>query len=136
MSADHILRFPATLGGLEQSAAALRELLDARHVVGGPRYNAELAFEEVVANIVRHAAATSEIEVAIRFDVDEILMTFEDDGVPFDPRASLDPVPPASIDEAPVGGLGLMLLRQILTRMVYERTPLHRNLLTLGISAR
>ncbi len=136
MTLDHMLRFPATLSGLEQGAGALRELLDSRHVVGGPRYNVELTFEEVVANIVRHGGPTSDVEVAIRFDDDEILMTFEDDGVPFDPRTSLDPALPTSIDDAPVGGLGLVLLRSVVTRMVYERTPVQRNQLTLAISAR
>ena len=54
-----------------------------------PRFKVELAFEEVAANIVRHGHPTEDVEVAIRFDDDEIVLTFEDDGAPFDPlRAS------------------------------------------------
>jgi serine/threonine-protein kinase RsbW len=131
----HLLRFPSTLDGLEHAAGALRDLLHARHVDDGPRYNVELVFEEVVANIVRHGSPTSDVEVAIRFDDEEIVMTFEDDGVPFDPLERPDPVAPTSIDDARVGGLGLVLLKK-LTRMGYQRTPTNRNLLTLVIPAR
>ncbi|MEQ1573770.1 MAG: ATP-binding protein [Vicinamibacterales bacterium] len=133
---QHRLRFPPTLPGLEHAASALRELLNARHVDSSPRYNVELAFEEAVSNIVRHGSPIGDVEVVIRFDDDEIVMMLEDDGVPFDPRERPDPVMPTSIDDAPVGGLGLVLLRKILTRMVYERTPQNRNLLTLAIAAR
>jgi serine/threonine-protein kinase RsbW len=132
---QHLLRFPATLDGLEHAATTLRELLNARHVDGGPRYNVELVFEEVVANIVRHGSPRGDVEVSIRLGCDEIVMTFEDDGVPFDPREHPDPVAPTSIDDAQVGGLGLVLLRK-LTRMAYERTPQDHNLLTLTIPAR
>src|SRR5258705_8153907 len=100
---QHLLRFPPTLAGLEETTDTLRKLLDAREVADAARYNVELVFEEVAANIVRHGSPTGEIEAAVRFDDNEIVLTFEDDGVPFDPRTRPDPVPPSSIDEAPVG---------------------------------
>jgi serine/threonine-protein kinase RsbW len=132
---EHGLRFAATRDGLEHGALALRDLLDAQHVGGGSRYNVELAFEEVATNIVRHGAPTSDVEFTIVFGVDEIVMTFRDDGIPFDPRAHPAPVAPTSIDDAPIGGLGLVLLRTISTRMEYERTPQDCNLLTIVIPA-
>ena len=133
---EHRMRFPPTLAALADAAEDLRGWLAAEQVNGRSRYNVELAFEEVVANIVRHGAPTDDVEVAIRFDADEIVMTFEDDGIPFDPRGTSDPVMPASIEEAEVGGLGLVLLRTILSRIAYQRTPQQRNLLTLAIQAR
>lgn len=133
---QHHLRLPSTLAGLEHAAGELRDLLAARRVDGKLRYNVELAFEEVVANIVRHGSPTGDIEVTIGFGADDIVMTFEDDGVPFDPRERPDPVEPASIEDAQVGGLGIVLLRRIPTRMAYERTPQHRNVLTLAMAAR
>ncbi len=132
-SNQHVLRFPATPSGLAHAAGTLQALLDAEHVAGGPRYNVELAFEEVVANIVRHGAPTGDVEAIIRFSDDEIVMTFEDDGVPFDPREHPEPVVPT--DDPPVGGLGLVLLRKI-TRIAYERTGQDRNVLTLTLPAR
>jgi serine/threonine-protein kinase RsbW len=133
---QHLLRFRATVAGLEEAGSALRALLDAHHVEGTPRYNVELAFEEVATNIVRYGFPAGDVEVALGFDNDEIILTFEDDGVPFDPRGQPAPALPTSIDEAQVGGLGLVLVRKVLTRMSYERTPQHRNHLTLAIAAR
>ena len=89
----HLLRFRATIAGLGEAAGALRDLLSMQHVDGDARYNVELAFEEVAANIIRHGHPAGDIAVAIRFD-DEIVLTFEDDGVPFDPRDQPAPVPP------------------------------------------
>ena len=130
-----IFRFPPTLEGLEAAASKLRTVLGGE-VDDDARYNVELIFEEVASNIVRHGCSTGEIEAAVRFEDGEIVLTFEDDGIPFDPRERPDRALPSSLDEAPVGGLGLVLLRTIVTRMSYERTRRGRNLLTLAIPAR
>ena len=126
------LRFPGTKSGFEGAAARLRGLLDVRRLEGAPRYNVELAFEEIVTNIIRHGSPT-DVEVAIAFDEREIVLTFEDNGVPFDPCEQPAPTLPESLDEAVVGGLGLVLVNKIVGRMTYVRTPQRRNHLTLTI---
>jgi serine/threonine-protein kinase RsbW len=132
---EHVLRFSATVAGHADAAASLRQLLDARQLEDGPRYNVELAFEEITANIIRHGSPTGEVNVQLEFTEDEIILSFEDDGVPFDPREQ--PTPPAatSLEKAPIGGLGLVLVRKISTRMDYQRTAEERNHLTLAIAA-
>jgi len=135
-SDQHVLRFPGTRAGFENAAAALRGVLDARGLSDGPRYNVELAFEEVATNIIRHGSPHGDVEVVIAFSEHEIVLTFDDDGAAFDPREHPAPAVPASIDEAAPGGLGLVLVRKVTSRMTYERTSQHRNHLTLAISAR
>lgn len=115
---------------------ALRECLDARGLHGAPRYNVELVFEEIATNIIRHGSPIGEVELALSFTEHEVVLTFEDDGVPFDPRLQPDPVIPSSLDEAPVGGRGLPLVRNVATRIEYARTPQSRNQLKLAIPAR
>jgi anti-sigma regulatory factor (Ser/Thr protein kinase) len=135
-TSHHALRFPATWAGFEEAATTLQRLLESEQLRGEARYNVELAFEEIGSNIVRHGAATGHVDVAIAFHDNEIVLTFEDDGVQFDPGTQLAPPTPASIDEAQIGGLGLVLVRKISTRMKYARTPEDRNQLTLAIPAR
>jgi len=135
MTNQHVLRFPGTRAGFEEAANALRGVLDARGVSGGPRYNVELAFEEVATNIVRHGSPRGDVEVIIAFDDREIVLTFDDDGTAFDPREQPAPPVPASIDEAALGGLGLVLVRKISSRLTYERTSRNHNQLTLAIAA-
>ena len=132
----HVVQFAATFAGLAGAAVALRQLLDACHLAGTPRSATLLAFEEIGTNIVRHGSTTSDVEVAIVFTPDEIVMQFEDDGVPFDPREHPEPALPQSLDDALIGGLGILLVRRFSARVHYERTPTHRNQLTVTIPAR
>jgi serine/threonine-protein kinase RsbW len=134
MARRHVLHFPGTFAGFEQAASALQPLLEVEGLHGSPRFNVELAFEEIGTNIVRHGSPTGDVHVAIVFDADEVVLTFEDDGVPFDPSGHAEPRKPSSLDDAPIGGLGVMLVRKFSTRMNYERTAEHRNRLTLAIA--
>jgi serine/threonine-protein kinase RsbW len=132
------LSFPATLSGFEQGFCGLRRALEGGSLGQAARYNAELVFEEIVANIVRHGASQGEqlgIEVSLEVGRDSIVITFDDDGVPFDPCGRTDPKLPSSLADAPDGGLGLMLVRRAASDMQYQRTPEHRNRLVVTLPA-
>jgi serine/threonine-protein kinase RsbW len=131
----HLLRFAATRAHFEQASADARRALDACGVQGRARYNAELVFEEVVSNVIRHGRA-EEMSVALACEsgASTIVLTFEDAGPPFDPLEHPAPVLPKSLEEAPLGGLGLLLARKASTDLRYERTPDQRNRLTVTIA--
>ncbi len=132
------LSFPATMTGFEQAFGSLQSELDRDELHPGARYNVELVFEEIVANIVRHGSTgVAEIGVAVSLQVeaDAVVMTFDDDGRPFDPSATVDPALPRRLEDAPVGGLGLMLVRRAASGLRYERTPGDRNHLTVTLPA-
>jgi anti-sigma regulatory factor (Ser/Thr protein kinase) len=86
-----------------------------------------------VTNIIRHGSPTENVEVAIAFDEREIVLTFGDNGVAFDPCEQPAQALPESLDETAAGGLGLVLASKIVGRMTYARTPQRRNHLTLTI---
>jgi anti-sigma regulatory factor (Ser/Thr protein kinase) len=140
MPADHhdALKVAATRTGFERGAGELRTVLDTLGVTGGQRYTAELVFEEVVLNTIRHGyhddGAGRAIDVSIACRPEAIVMTFEDDAPAFDPREQPDPVLPKSLDEAREGGLGLLLVRKLARDIQYERTSDCRNRLTVTIS--
>ncbi|HEV2230506.1 MAG TPA: ATP-binding protein [Steroidobacteraceae bacterium] len=135
MSARRIgIRFPGTHAGFAQGFARLREALDAERLAGTARYNAELVFEEIVANIVSHGARNGrEADVCVTLEprADSIVLIFSDDGVPFDPRGRPDPVIPKTLAEAKIGGFGLMLVRHAASSLDYVRTADDRNRLTV-----
>jgi anti-sigma regulatory factor (Ser/Thr protein kinase) len=125
-----------TLAGFERSADDLRSALDASGVSGRARHQVELVFEEVVTNIIRHGYADGRdhvIEVSLTRAGDAIVVTFEDDGRPFDPLQQPSPPVPRTIEVAPVGGLGIHLVRAAAADLRYERTPDARNRLTVTI---
>src|SRR5262245_51323625 len=124
MPIRQVLRFPATPAGLRQAADDIRRTLDASNLPARARYNVELIFDEIVANIIRHggAAPAAEIEAEVELAAHEAILTFEDSGAPFDPREHPEPAPPRGLDDARVGGFGLMLVRKAAGHIDYERT--------------
>jgi anti-sigma regulatory factor (Ser/Thr protein kinase) len=120
------VRFLGTHADFAQGFEEVRAALDAQGVTGALRYNAELVFEEITANIVEHGAPDRhELHVCVTLEVcaDSIVLTFEDNGVPFDPRKRPDPPPQKSLEEARIGGYGLMLVRRAAQSIDYVRTP-------------
>jgi serine/threonine-protein kinase RsbW len=131
------IRFPGTHEGFAQGFARLRGALDAARLEAAPRYNVELVFEEIVANIVSHGAVDGrepDVRVTLEPYTDSIVLTFDGEGVPFDPRGRSDPVRPRSLEEAKVGGFGLMLVRRAASELDYRRTAEGRNRLTVRVA--
>lgn len=83
-----------------------------------------LALDEVVANVIRHAhdgPGDHRIDVRLWLAGGTVIAEVEDEGRPFDPLQVPPPDLDASIDDRPVGGLGLHILRTVMDRLVYER---------------
>ena len=122
---------------LESTRLAVLDFLapfapDARTV-----YAVELVLEEVLSNQFKYAfadAVPQAVALGVWVEGGEIELSFEDSGVAFDPLHAPELPVPASIDEAPIGGLGLMLVRRFATSAAYERSA-GRNLLTVRIGA-
>jgi serine/threonine-protein kinase RsbW len=127
------LRFAGTHAGFEQASDELVAALEAQALDEAVRFDAELVFEEVVANIVNHGAVpgrTLDVRVTLEAGADSIVLTFDDDGVAFDPR-NRPPPAPLRLDEERIGGFGLVLMRHAARSIDYERTPAGRNHLTV-----
>ncbi len=129
--------------GFQQGFVALREALDGCELRAELRFRTELVFEEIIANIVRHAArlaGETHVEVVLEAGPDAVILTFDDDGVAFDPCSGAaagraKAARPANLEEAPDGGFGLMMVRRAASKMSYRRTPDARNHLTVELHA-
>ena len=133
------IRFTGSHEGFAHGFRRLRHALDREALNAGTRYKAELVFEEIVANIVGHGARNGrepDVRVTLEARPDSIVLVFDDDGVPFDPRGRPDPVKAKSLDEAKVGGFGLMLVRHATSSLEYLRTAEDRNQLTARVPRR
>lgn len=106
---------------------ALRECLDAWQdsrlfaKLDGPCQNAtSLAIDELGSNFLRFSGASAmAMHVTITFDGKELVLTFDDDGTPFDPGSILPP-PHGNIGLLPVGGRGLHMVRQSMDSWDYR----------------
>ncbi len=87
-------------------------------------YVAILAVEELVSNCIKYGyddTAPHEIDVALSVDDSALTVTIVDDGHPFDPVQAPPPDLTLPIEQRPIGGLGLHLLRTLSSEMRYER---------------
>jgi len=92
-----------------------------------------LALEEAVANVILYAYPQGTVgTVDITATVADGLLTFtiSDSGVPFDPTQKEEADITLSLEERPIGGLGIFLVNQIMDTVDYERRE-GRNILTL-----
>ena len=88
----------------------------------------ELALHEVLANVLAHggSAARAEpiricIEVREKAATGEARVKVSDAGIPFDPTGAPEHTPAKTLAEAPLGGLGLPLIRRCSDWMSYRR---------------
>jgi sigma-B regulation protein RsbU (phosphoserine phosphatase) len=92
-----------------------------------------LALEEAVVNVMTYAyAPDTQGELILEAVADKGVVTFilTDTGVPFDPTAKEDADTTLGIEDRPIGGLGIFLVRQLMDTVDYQRVD-GQNVLTL-----
>ena len=83
-----------------------------------------LALDEIVSNVVFHgcrADRVCHISVDLALDGHEIVVHVRDDADPFDPLQKPDPDPALPLSDRPIGGLGIYLVKQLMTDVHYRR---------------
>lgn len=96
-------------------------------------FQLNLAMEEAVVNVMNYAYPGQEgmpIHVTATDNGDTITLVIDDEGLEFDPTQAEDPDLTLSAEERPIGGLGIMLVRQFMSDVNYKRIDGH-NVLTL-----
>ncbi len=84
-----------------------------------------LVLEEAVVNVIQYAYPEGEegtltIEVEWKAEENILQFTLSDGGKPFDPTAVPDADTSLSVEERPIGGLGIFLIRQMMDCVEYR----------------
>lgn len=130
------LTLPTDKAAIDRARLAVHRFVADRGIAAGEVYTIELVLEEILMNIVTHGfpeGSADDIDVTLQVGPAEIVLTFEDPGVAFDPLSMPMPTPPTSLRDAPIGGRGLMLTRKAASRLDYRRSGA-RNRLTVGVA--
>ena len=93
----------------------------------------KLAVEEAVVNVIDYAypvGKEGEISIEAKADGEQLRIVITDSGAPFDPTGMDRADTTLSAEERPIGGLGILLVRELMDSINYERTD-GRNILTL-----
>lgn len=86
--------------------------------------NLNLVIEEALTNIILYGYNDSDnhiIEILLTRGDGQISITIKDDGLEFDPTKMRDPDTTLSVEERPIGGLGIFLIKQIMDKVQYMR---------------
>ena len=86
--------------------------------------NIHLAMEEAVTNSIMYAypeGVIGEIEIGAIVDDNTIEFTISDNGMEFDPTARPEPDITTGVEERPIGGLGIFLIKKIMDSVTYRR---------------
>ena len=112
----------------------IAHLPDAAEKAIKTRMQIDVAIEEIFVNIAHYAYPGGEGNAVIEVEADSsaknVLIVFEDNGIPYNPLEKEDPDISLSADDRPVGGLGIFMVKKTMDGMSYEYKD-NRNRLTI-----
>jgi anti-sigma regulatory factor (Ser/Thr protein kinase) len=83
-----------------------------------------VVIDELFANIAMYAYDGGKGEAIVGVDVSGepqvVSITFKDRGKPFDPLAKEDPDVTLSVEERPIGGLGIFMVKKMMDEVIYR----------------
>ena len=86
-------------------------------------YAANLSIDEVLTNTISYGyqdEARHDIDIALHFDGNRLVVVIRDDAAPFDPTLAAEPDTGAALADRPIGGLGLFLVKQMMDDVAYR----------------
>ena len=118
------LRLANDLAGLAQLAERVEGFGAAQRLPASVVNALNVVLDEAVSNAINHgyaAGVRGEIAVRLRRAHDRVSVEVEDDGRPFDPLQAPPPDLSLPLDQRPIGGLGIHLIRNLMDEISYAR---------------
>ncbi len=119
------LKIDALTQNLDQVIAFLEEELE---VMGCPMkvmLQIDVAVEEIYVNIASYAYTSGVgyaiIQIEGENDPAQVIITFIDEGIPYNPLEKDDPDVTLAAEERQIGGLGIYMVKKSMDSMEYER---------------
>ena len=121
------------LSAVRSLAQMVEEFGDANRLPDQQIYMINLALDELITNTVSYGlrgVVRPKIEVTLQVSDTMLVLSMVDNGRKFDPTESMHPDLSLPVEERPIGGLGLHLIKTFADRVKYEYAE-GRNRLTL-----
>lgn len=122
-------------GEIRQLASALEYLAGLSNIPSKALFRLNLALDELLTNTISYGypePREGRISVQLRHSGDRIEIRLADDAIPFDPFSLPPPDLDADIDDRPIGGLGVHLVRTLMDEARYQRDR-DENVVTLTL---
>lgn len=119
-------------GEIARINAAFTAFAEAHAVPAAIRRRLNVALDELLQNTLVHGFAgrgrlggDGAVTIAVELLPDRLTVTLTDDGQPFNPLDTAVPDTAGSVEERPIGGLGIHLVRQMMDEVHYHRRGGH-----------
>ena len=84
----------------------------------------DIAIDELFSNIAQYAYSPKTGKATVRVEMTEdpmaVVITFIDNGIPYDPLAKADPNVSLPADDRQIGGLGIFMVKKSMDEINYE----------------
>ncbi|MCR5097426.1 MAG: ATP-binding protein [Lachnospiraceae bacterium] len=128
------LTLDATPENVDRAIEFVDEILHEYGCNRSAQMEIEVAVDELFSNIAHYAYDTKTGNATVQVDVTEdtltVEITFVDSGKPYDPLAKADPDTTQSIEERPIGGMGILIVKKSMDAVDYEYKD-GKNILTI-----
>lgn len=118
------LTISATVENIETVTDFVNEQLEALDCPLKAQMQIDIAIDELFGNIAHYAYNPEIGSATVRVEVLEsplsVIITFIDNGVPYDPLAKEDPDVTLSAEERGLGGLGIYMVKKTMDEISYE----------------
>jgi len=118
------LTIAATVENIETVTDFVNEQLEALDCPMRAQMQIDIAIDELFGNIAHYAYSPGIGQATVQVDVVEeplsVVITFIDNGVPYDPLAKADPDTTLSVEERDIGGLGIYMVKKSMDEIAYE----------------
>ena len=121
------------LGQLARLYAFLDRQADAYELEDLLLMQIKLALEEAVTNVILYAypeKVDQDIRIDMNYENKRLTIIITDTGIAFNPLERQEPDLTLSLEERPIGGLGIYLVKQLMTEVTYNRSD-GKNILTM-----
>ncbi len=127
-----LIRIQNQLTELTRLHEALEAFSEEEDLTPSMVFQLNLIIEELVTNTILYGypkGEEQEISIEVRKETDLVIQVV-DEGRPFDPTKAEEPLVYESIEEQPVGGLGIHFVKSFSDALTYERID-GKNVLTI-----
>ena len=118
------LSLPASLSSLQAFLEFAHAGADTAGLTAADRDQLDLVLEELLVNVARYAyqPGTGDVEVAYAVESDgKLMVQIADKGRIFNPLEKDEPDLSGLLEDRPIGGLGIFLVRELVDSLSYRR---------------
>lgn len=128
------LTIDASVDNIEAVTEFVNQQLEALDCPMKAQMQIDIAIDELFGNIAHYAynpkVGAATVRVEVQEDPFAVVVTFIDNGVPYDPLKRDDPNTTLSAEEREIGGLGIYMVKKSMDDVLYEYKD-GQNILTI-----